>query len=210
MQEQWHIAKTVIEHVQSREQWHGSYYELSMAYPLLSQPERLRLLQYAWSDTNLLGVAETPDQFGQPWHDPATIDTTDARHAYGYIRLTDGQIVGCGSYFTSWGDITWFSLYIPLCQLDQLFPVHYPLTPEDNQWMSIVDASLATPGAHIYRAMAFKVAALGEDISGFPIQDILAHMADSPNLLVPEALFEQNNIAPRSKNIGEKLWWTGG
>ena len=210
MQKQWHVDKTIRESALGWEQWHGSHYELSMAYPLLSQQERLHLLRCTWSDVNLLGIVETPDQFGQPWHDPAPRDATDAHHSYGYIHLTDDHIVGCGSYFTSWGDATWHSLYIPLGQLDRIFPVHYPLAPDDDQWISIVDASFATLGAHIYREMGFKLAVLGEEVSGFPIQSVLVHLADAPNLLVPEALFKPSNIVPHGKHIGEGLWWTGG
>ena len=212
MQKQWNIDQIVQERVRRWEQWSGSHYELSMAYPLLSQPERAHLLQYAWSDASLLGVVEVPDQFGQPWRDPTTTDTTDARHVYGYIRLIDGHITGCGSYFTSWDETTWFSLYISLGQLEHIFPVHYPLGSEDDQWLSIVDGSLALVGSHIYREMAFEVAALGEEASGFSIQDVLEHLADAPapNWLVPETLFKQHNIAPHGKNMGGELWWTGG
>src|SRR6266567_6330438 len=157
MQKPWHIENTLRERVQEWEPWHGSYYELSMAYRWLSHQERLGLLQCAWSDVNLLGVVESPEQFGHPWHDPATVDPADASHCYGYIRLVDGHLTGCGSYFTSWENATWFSLYIPLGQLDQIFPVHYPLGDEDEQWISIVDASLAAVGAQIYCQMAFQV-----------------------------------------------------
>ena len=210
MQKPWHIENTLRERVQGWERWHGSHYELSMAYPWLSHQERLSLLQYAWSDVNLLGVVESPEQFGQPWHDPATVDPADASHCYGYIRLADGHLIGCGSYFTSWENATWFTLYIPLGHLDQIFPVHYPLEDEDEQWISIVDASLAAIGAQIHRQMAFQVAALGEEVSGFPIQEVLAHLADAHDLLVPETLFTHHHIAPYGKSMGEGVWWTGG
>ncbi|SRR6266567_3257409 len=90
MQKPWHIENTLRERVQGWEPWQGSYYELSMAYRWLSHQERLGLLQCAWSDVNLLGVVESPEQFGHPWHDPATVDPADASHCYGYIRLVDG------------------------------------------------------------------------------------------------------------------------
>jgi hypothetical protein len=210
MQKPWQIESTLQESVHGWEQWYGSHYEVSMAYPWLSHQERSGLLQCAWSDINLLGVVQTPDQFGQPWHDPAAMEVADASHCYGYIHLADEHLIGCGSYFTSWSDTTWFSLYIPLGHLERLFPVHYPLGDEDDHWIRIVDASLAAVGAQIYHQMTFQVAALGEEVGGFRIQEVLAHLADAPNLLVPEPLFIQHHLAPYGKSMGGGLWWTGG
>jgi hypothetical protein len=209
MQKLWQIDKTLWESVYGWDQWHGSHYEVSMAYPWLSHQERTFLLQCAWSDDNLLGVVESPDQFGRGWQEPASVDPADANHCYGFLRLANGYLVGCGSYFTSWEKTTWFSLYIPLGHLERLFPVHYPLGDEDEHWISIVDDSLAAVGAQIYRQMPFQVAALGEEVGGFEVQEVLPHLADAPDLLVPEPLFTDHHITPYGKKLGEGIWWTG-
>ena len=112
MQKVWQIDETLLESVYGWDQWHGSYYEVSMAYPWLSHQERSGLLQCTWSNDHLLGVVESPDQYGQGWQEPASVDPADANHGYGFIRLADGHLVGCGSYFTSWDDTTWFSLIL--------------------------------------------------------------------------------------------------
>ncbi len=212
MQKKQSIDKTLVQRCQGWDRWQGSHYELSICYASssLSKLACLHLFRYVWDDANLLGVVDSPDKFGEPWQNEDDIDTTKGRHYYGCLRLTDNKITGCASTFIHSGDTTWFSLYIPLGLIGQIFSVRYPVTYEENPWTKTVDALFASIGIGVYQLMPFKLAVFGEEASMIPIDRLLANLANDPGLLIPEALFKQRGIAPHGLRSNEGLWWTGG
>jgi hypothetical protein len=211
MQKEWSADTTILQRLKGWDEWGGSYYELAMLYPSSSmeQQDRLRLFQFLWNDPNLLGVVHYPTEFGEAWQSLDAINTKDADHYYGCIRLPEGSIIGCGSFFTHYGDETWFSLYMPLWQIGWVRTVEYPLSDERNTWIKPMDAFLASIGARVYEYMPFTIAELAEEAGGSLkyIQDHLAHM---DGCLIPEAMFRQNGITPYGLRVGKDLWWAGG
>jgi hypothetical protein len=212
MQKKWDVDDAVIALCRDSESWSGSYYELSMAYASesLKREHYLRIMQYLWDDPSLLGVVRSPEQFGLQWETIEAPFLREGEHFYGCIRLSDGQIVGCGSLYIALEGMIWFTLYIPLAMLDQILPVHYPVTREENPWMTRIDKLLVTIGTRIYREHPFMLAVMGEEATGFPLKIILADIAQDPGLLVPETLFGQVGVAPYGERVAEGLWWTGG
>src|SRR5260370_41007548 len=182
-----------------------------MLYPSssLGEQDRLRLFQFLWNDPNLLGVIDDPTKFGEAWQSQDAIDTTSANHYYGCIRLPEGSVIGCGSYFSHYGNETWFSLFMPLELLGRVVPLEYPLALEQI-WMKPLDFFLSSIGARVYQYMPFTVAVLGEDVSGASLERIQEHLSHASGPLVPEAMFRQKGIAPHGLRVGKDLWWTGG
>lgn len=211
-QKEWSGDNTTLQRLKGWENWGGSFYELSMLYPSssLDQQDRLRLFQSLWDDPNLLGVIDDPTKFGETWQRQDAIDTTSANHYYGCIRLPEGGIIGCGSYFSHSGDEIWFSLYMPLLQLEWVRPVEYPLTDEQASWTKPLDAFLSLIGARVYQYMPFTVAVLGEEVSGASVKEIQDHLTNVDGCLVPEAMFRQKGITPYGLCVGKDLWWAGG
>lgn len=214
MQKEWEIDNIVLSFCQGWKNWHGSFYELGLAYASasLDQQTRLRLLQYVWDDPGLLGVVYHPDDFGRPWKNIESAVASNGKHVYGYIRLGTKRITGCGSYFSSDRSIAWFVLYIPLAMLNLVYPVDYghPITHKGNPWSMKVDEVLAAIGMRIYREFPFKLGGLGEEATALPMEKQIAELANDPGLLVPESLFKQKGVNPYGLRTSEGLWWTGG
>lgn len=212
MQKKWDVDDAVISLCRNKASWLGSYYELSMAYKseTLKREHCLRIMQCLWNDPSLLGVVRSPEQFGLQW---VSIDDPllpQGQHYYGCIRLSAGQVVGCGSLYTASEGLIWFILYVPMGMLDQILPIHYPVTRETNPWMTRVDKFLGTIGTRIYREHPFMLAVMGEEATAFSLKSILANIAHDPGLLVPETIFGQVGVAPYGECFSEGLCWTGG
>lgn len=214
MSKAWKISDRVLSFCQGWKNWHGSFYELGLAYTsaTLDKQARSRLLQYLWDDTDLLGVVFHPDEFGELWKNASAADTSNGKHTYGYIRLATNRIIGCGSYFSSDKDVSWLVLYIPLAMLNLVYSVDYayPITHKGNPWTLKVDEALAAIGTRLYREFPFKIGGLGEEASAVPVEKQIAELARDPGLLVPESLFKRAGMDPDGLRTSEGLWWTGG
>ena len=214
MQKAWKVDDTTLRLCQGRKNWHGSFYELGLAYAhgSLDQQTRLHLLQYVWDDPTIIGVVDYPTDFGDPWKKVEGAITSDGNHLYGCIHLSTEHTVGCGSYFSSDGSFTWFVLYIPLGMLKFVYAIDYrrSITHTGNPWTIKVDKVLAPIGVRIYREFPFKLGVLGEEATAFPLERHMAELTDNPGLLVPESLFKRQSLSPYGVRSPEGLWWTGG
>jgi hypothetical protein len=211
MQKEWSVDSTTLQRLKGWDNWGGSHYELAMLYPgsPMEKQDRLRLFQFLWNDPNLLGVLEDPTKFGEAWQSLDSIDTADGLHYYGCIRLPEGSIIGCASFFGHYANETRFELYMPLCQLEWMRPVEYLLGDERNTWIKPLDAFLASIGARVYEYMPFAAAELVEEPTS-SLKEIQDHLAHLDGCLIPEAMFRQNGITPYGLRVGKDLWWAGG
>ncbi len=192
-----------------------SFYELSMAYnrTTLSPQGRAQMQRVLWHHPSLLGVVDEPKELMVSWQN---VDSYDfdfnelPNHIYRLIRLEDGKILGCESYFSDTEESTWLSLAISVGMLDRFFPVEYPLYPKTrNPWFVSIDRIFADIGMEVYRKMTFTVAMIGEENPFPPLDKMHQQLRKNPDLLVPEPLFEQQGVEPRGVR-SEGLWWTGG
>jgi hypothetical protein len=213
MEKSWSVDETTIQRFRDTRQWHGSHYELGMAYnpDIFDRHQRAEVLRLLWDDPSVVGVVvDRWHNSGSPWQPVADVFIPN-QHYYGCFRLLNGQVVGCGSCLIETKDIIWVTFYIPVAMLEAFFSIKYPVVYPNNSWIAHIDPLLARIGMRIYRQAPFLIGVIGEEAAAiFEMNDLLLTLERNGGLLVPEIVFENFGVDPYGERSPEGLWWTGG
>jgi len=217
MNTDWSLPPSLLAKYQDSEKWFiNSFYGLSMAYnrTTLNSQDRIQVPRILWQHPSLLGVVDEPNKLMVSWQDIENYDFNriDKGVPYGLIRLEDGKILGCLSFFSRVRDTTWACLAIPEDILRLVFPIEYPVYHKTkNPWLVSIDRVFADIAMAVYRRMPFTLATLGSDVPMFfSMEDTYQELREGPDLLIPESLFQQQGVEPCGLRSPEGLWWTGG
>ncbi|MEX1098287.1 MAG: hypothetical protein WED34_19740 [Planctomycetales bacterium] len=175
-----------------RENWRGSYYELAIELGPAGDDERLvEALRELWSHCLLRGPWTLREKYPGPSHVPDA--GASSHHLYGIGDL--GRIgLGCVSHVLRENDGSdWLDLCIPMGMLELAFPVRHPLEYEPNAWIHRVDYFFARIAHQVYSSGGFRLALIGEEVSGAVSSATIADSVCDRQMLMllPESLWNQ-------------------
>lgn len=175
--------------------WHGSFYELSLELgPPGDNDRAVSALRAMWDLPELFGPWRGREAYGTAPIVPE-LDNECLSH-YGLLSLGNEKRVGCMSFLIRCDDADWLDLSIPTGMLERAFPVTYPLDVETNGWLREVDDLLASVAARVYGRVPFLLGCLGEECSGCRRASELSRAdCERGGFLVPAALYER--LSPR-------------
>lgn len=147
--------------------WAGSYYELAMEIAPKRNDDRLHSavesllgfqgIEGAWASREDLG--KTP---------PHEWSLEQSQIGYCVVKFGVGTLGAVVHIVREENDgPDWLDLCVPTGMLEQVVPVQYPLTELENPWMAGLDRDLISVAEHVYRAVPFDLAIVGEECSGF-------------------------------------------
>ena len=150
------------------ERWFGGFYELAIQIGTHGNDAAiLDLLNAIWSQTEITGPYKENDI--EPSSQQIISTSSDERHYYGVIRLTDEQLLVCGTYVVKEncepGGSDWVLLYAPAQEVqwklggsgdwDIVQPELFPLV---NYFVRVADVA--------YEKRPFQMALIGFEASG--------------------------------------------
>lgn len=173
------------------ENWHGSFYELSLQLGPPGDNERaITALRAMWDLPELLGPWRTREAFGTAPVVPE-LDNECLTH-YGVLSLSNQVRVGCMSFLIRCDDADWLDLSIPTGMLERVFHVRYPLDAQTSSWLREIDDLFASVGDRVYRQVPFLLGCLGEESSGCrKASELSSSDCVRGGFLVPTVLYEK-------------------
>lgn len=181
------------------ESWYGSYYEL--AIEVSSAPDDAALaaaVQRLWT---------APQLVGGPWRDRMATDAIAAlpdvapggmESVYGMVRIPELGDVRCVSWILreEGGGADWVDLCIPSAALPWPFP------------QDVLDAALVPLATHVWAAAPFRLALIGEEVSGmWSAETITPDALTHGGVLLPEPLARRLGAGPAAAEVAPGLWW---
>lgn len=152
--------------------WRGGFYELAIELTGASDDHLERALTTLWRAAAIEGCyqrhASARDAFNNA---PCTAAALAEHHLHGTVLLPGGQRVVCGAVAVR-GDegADWLDLYIPmeaLCRADRSFGVFAPSGDRYAlNWRQPIDEWLASIALELFRALPFRLALIGHEVSG--------------------------------------------
>jgi hypothetical protein len=153
--------------------WLGSFYELAIEVGDRSDDRLHAACVALWSHGSLEGPYgdKTREPGEQPPVSPGLVvpdDMGDVSHLYGVATLPDGNRLACGCVALCEEDsrIDWLDLYIPLGALDTVYDYDYGDRASWRAWAAPLDDWFADIGRTVYDAVPFRLALVGEEVSG--------------------------------------------
>ncbi|MEZ4375942.1 MAG: hypothetical protein R3B07_34370 [Polyangiaceae bacterium] len=188
------------------ENWHGSYYELSLEFsPRTSEAELLKALSLVWEQPEFVGPWVERSGFGGS---PDAIVLREHQNPYhGVLRAADGSELGCLTFLIREdGGRSWLDISIPTGMIWLRYPAQYPIDLANDPAVAMLDQQLALIAARIYDEVPFVLGLLGEEASGADSAETLTKQrCEWGGYVVPAELWAK--LAPeRAPNrLGEKL-----
>jgi hypothetical protein len=193
------------------ESWLGSYYELAIEISTTPDDERLRAgVDRLWSASVFVGG---------PWPDKlATRDTVlpqlpreeEMAASYGLLRIRDLGVVRCVAWIireTGRGS-DWVDLCIPTAALEP-FGLAYPLVSESLcDLIKTIDRTLLEVAVHVFAAMPFQLAVIGEEVSGmWSSATVTPEDLAQGGFLLPQQLARQLGARTAADDVAPGLSW---
>jgi hypothetical protein len=177
--------------------WAGSYYELAIQLGHRGDDhadERLiGALRAIWRHPTLLGcyLNRLADPARQHRLTPADLDLPDSTHVYGWANPPGRPALVCVTSVIREdfgpGD-DWLNLGLPTGALERLesdliYPIH--ANDQNRVWREPLDTWLAAIASDVARAVGFRAALIGEEVSGLPVADMLTSAPRSCSVVMP-------------------------
>lgn len=143
------------------ENWAGSRFEVGIRLGVRDDIRLLRGLRSVWTSPLVDGPLSSPSGEPPPAVDEALLDNDPIPHLVGAIQISN-HWVGCTVMGLRW-ESDWLCIAIPEGMLELIRPLHYPMHSEGNFWLHDVERVLADVADHVYRAVPFELAVLGEE-----------------------------------------------
>ncbi len=172
------------------ENWHGTHYELCFELgPTGDDALAIRALRGLWHFPQLRGPWAERSGFGSEVDEGVL--TLAPASLYGCLRVDGETELGCNSYLIRVeGESDWLDLSIPVGMLELRFSVSDPLEINTNPWLGTLDSLLASIASHLFEKAPFRLAILGEEVSGIRSADELtAEDCELGGFIMPDALW---------------------
>lgn len=132
--------------------WTGSYYDLSIEFPLETKPHQLKdaLSSAAQLKEFSLSILDDP------------LSPGELVYLQGSLREFPCML----SVMVVEGEATWLDFSIPVQFFDQRYDVTYPLTIDKNQWLIEINEIYIALAQTIYDSLPFQLAMIGEEVAG--------------------------------------------
>lgn len=157
------------------ENWHGGFYELTIELADESDEHLQRILTALWHTAKVEGCfqrrAGTRDRFEDA---PCTVAALEQHgHLHATVHLPTGQRIVCGAVAMRGADGTdWLDFYLPMGALSRAdqrvgaFPYVADGAPSALEWRGPIDNWLAGIAAKIFQDNPFRLALIGNEVSG--------------------------------------------
>ncbi|KAB2335566.1 hypothetical protein [Bacillus mesophilum] len=149
-------------------QWRGSYYELEMQYDGRDEEVINAALKTMAKHMNLV-YKDNYVEKRQPVQLPIQISK---EQIYSFIgKLTYSETITLNSLVEVILDDETASVIvsIPLCEIEEYFSIHYPLTIKQNKWLKRMHEMFIELSVNIYGQSKFQLAMIGDEVSGYTI-----------------------------------------
>ena len=181
--------------------WLGGHYELSIEYHPSGDSLKLNnALETLYKSGLFNGMwAEKRDYLKSSVPLPITIEDESVQLFYGTLSLSKDHELPCEiSVIRIRGESDWLDISIPQGILEETFPYTYPLTLEENPWLSGVIEMYAKLAESIFQRAPFNLAMIGEEVSGYANEASLS-IDDVENLTLILPLHLQTKLRLNGK-----------
>ena len=149
------------------ENWHGSFLEVAIDLGARDDDRLRAAFAAAWESRVLVGPLDAPYPDRPRGVPDAPLDPEGFIHTYGTVELPNtGRRVGCEVLSVRDDESDWLDVALPTGMLELAYPVEYPLFDDTNPWIADVEGLLVSIANHIYTAVPFDLATVGEEVSG--------------------------------------------
>lgn len=190
--------------------WYGSYYELAMELGPTGNDAHLEVaLKALWRAPGLTGPWSSRGSFSEL---PDAVVGADLEHIlYGVATVGAHQPIGVVMHVVREPQGSdWVDICFPTGMLNHLYALEYPLYSHPNSWRSEIDAFLVKIAASVFASCPFRLALIGEEVSGIALAatlepaDCASHLVLLPATALSERFsgVQQKRIAPGLVALG--------
>ncbi|WP_096155375.1 hypothetical protein [Bacillus sp. FJAT-45066] len=132
--------------------WTGSYFDLSIELPLTTDSRKIKeaLSSIKQLDKFSFTIFDDPLQVGDVL----------------YLQGTVGDYPCMLSVMVVENEATWLDFSLPVNLLETKFNVVYPLTVDNNTWISSIHKLYTDLATSIFKRLPFHMAIIGEEVAG--------------------------------------------
>lgn len=161
----------------SRDDWAGSFYDLSIDLGKDEGRDRIvKAVQAVFRSPAVSGPWSSREDVCLPERRlpaPTCIPSDDIPSYTATVTLPAGQVVGVVVCTVICKETSSLDICIPLGMLARVFPLVYPLDLATDHWLAQVDEALIELAEAVHTEVPFDLALIGEEAAGYATVDTL-------------------------------------